>query len=82
MSDVLTQVIDLFQQKFKPAQSSSDATDFLDTDEIHSAIAKIAPGVNISKEDVFEALKNAGYQFTAEPGKMNFNLKWMLIKQY
>ena len=79
---MLEHIIELFQQKYKPAASIQDATDFLDTNEVHAAIEKLIPESGITKKQVFKALIEADYSYTAEPDKMNFNLKWMLIKQY
>lgn len=82
MDDLLNQVIELFKQKYTPAKSVEEATDFLDTNEIFTAIENIAPGSGIEKETLFELLSQEGYIFAAEPNKINFNLKWLLIKQY
>ena len=82
MDDLLNQIIEMFKQKYAPAMSIAEATDFLDTEEIFSTIEKIAPGSGIKKEELFELLQNAGYTFAPEPNKINFNLKWLLIRKY
>lgn len=82
MDTLLDQIITLFSEKYAPASNIVMATDFLDTEEVYAAIKKLVPETNIKPIDVFEALQNAGYRFNAEPCKMNFNLKWMLIKQF
>lgn len=82
MDDLLQQIIELFKQKYAPAKTIVEATDFLDTEEIFTTIDKIAPGSGIEKEHLFEVLQSEGYIFAPEPNKINFNLKWLLIKQY
>jgi hypothetical protein len=82
MDDTLNNVIGIFAEKFAPTDDIANATDYLDTLEVHSAILKLIPECSITAQQVFEALEQKGYLFNAEPGKMNFNLKWMLIRMY
>lgn len=66
------------QQSFKPAKSYETATHWFTTDEVYSAIKRIDPSSEISKDDVFQAMTDAGYKFQNRPGSSGLDFRWML----
>lgn len=70
--------IDALQQTFLPALTEVETTHWFSTDEIYDAIKKISPGASISKEDVYDAMIEAGFRFQCRPGALALDFKWML----
>lgn len=70
--------IDALQQTFLPALTEAETTHWFSTDEIYDAIKKISPGASISKEDVYDAMIEAGFRFQCRPGALALDFKWML----
>ena len=61
-----------------PALTETETTHWFSTDEIYDAIKKISPGASISKEDVYDAMIEAGFRFQCRPGALALDFKWML----
>jgi len=74
----LAEMMELFQDKFAPCKSIDQATAFLSTDEIHSAMLRVHPACGVQKKDVYDILKQSGYKLSVELNKFSFSLKWML----
>ena len=70
--------IDALQQTFLPALTEAETTHWFSTDEIYDAIKKISPGASISKEDVYDAMIEAGFRFQCRPGALALDFKCML----
>lgn len=79
-SQFLAQIIAKFSTWYAPATDIAQATDFLSTAEIVEALNQLHPGAEIDNKLVFDALSEAGYQYCPDPGKMTFQLKWMIIR--
>ena len=63
---------------FRPAPDAHHVTHWLTTDEVYDAICKIDPAAQINKEQVFQALTDAGYQFQNRPGSSGIEFRWMM----
>lgn len=69
--------IDALSKKFKPALSPSDTTHWFSTEEVRMAILEIDPSVKVNNQNIFDALHQAGYDFTSQPGSYGLHFKWM-----
>lgn len=63
---------------FKSAVDARHSTHWFTTDEVYDAIRRIDPGVQISKEQVHQAMLDAGYQYRNRPGSSGLDFRWML----
>ena len=79
-TEFITQIIDQFSTWYAPATDIAKATDFLSTAEIAEALNQIHPGAKVNDEQIFDALSAAGYHYAPAPGKMTFQLTWMIIR--
>lgn len=80
-SEFLNQIISQFSNWYQPAADISEATDFFSTSEIVEALNQFHPGAKVNPENVYDMMTNAGYSFVPDPGKMTFQLKWMIIRR-
>jgi len=80
-SEFLTQIISQFSTWYAPATDIAHATDFLTTTEIVEALNQFHPGAKVNDEQIFDALSAAGYHYAPAPGKMTFQLTWMIIRK-
>ena len=62
---------------FRPADTQN-ATHWFTTDEVYEAIRSVDPGANISKEQVYQAMLDAGYRYSVKPGAHGVDFRWML----
>ena len=62
---------------YRPASAPAEATHFFSTPEVVDAIRSIDPSAKISVEQVFSALRHAGFQFCNRPGAQGLEFKWM-----
>ena len=62
---------------YRPASAPTEATHFFSTAEVVDAIRGIAPSARIDYEQVFSALRDAGYKFCNRPGAHGLEFKWM-----
>lgn len=62
---------------YRPASTPAETTHFFSTPEVVDAIKNIDPSAKISVEQVFSALRNAGFQFCNRPGAQGLEFKWM-----
>lgn len=53
---------------YRPASAPAEATHFFSTAEVVDAIKEIDPSAKVSPEQVFSALRDAGYEFCNRPG--------------
>lgn len=65
------------QTTYCPAHAPADATHFFSTAEVVDAIKEIDPSAKISPEQVFSALRDAGFDFCNRPGAHGLEFKWM-----
>lgn len=79
-SEFFSQIIEQFSSWYAPASDISKATDFLSTGEIAEALNQFHPGAKVNEEQIFQAMTDAGYRYCPDPGKMTFQLKWMIIR--
>lgn len=63
---------------FKPAFDARHTTHWFTTDEVYDAIRRIDPGANINKEQVHQAMHDAGYRYQNRPGSSGIDFRWML----
>ncbi len=63
---------------FKPTPDARHATHWFTTDEVYDAIRRIDPGAQISKEQVHQAMLDAGYKYQNRPGSSGLDFRWML----
>lgn len=70
--------IEALKQTFLPAVSEAETTHWFSTDEVYDAIKKISPGAGITKEEVYDAMVDAGFRFQCRPGALALDFKWML----
>ena len=62
---------------YRPASAPAEATHFFSTAEVVDAIKEIEPSAKVSPEQVFSALRDAGYEFCNRPGAHGLEFKWM-----
>ena len=62
---------------YRPASAPTEATHFFSTAEVVDAIRGIDPSARIDYEQVFSALRDAGYKFCNRPGAHGLEFKWM-----
>ena len=62
---------------YRPAPAPTEATHFFSTAEVVDAIRGIDPSARIDYEQVFSALRDAGYKFCNRPGAHGLEFKWM-----
>ena len=62
---------------YRPASAPAEATHFFSTTEVVDAIRGIDPSAKVSPEQVFFALRDAGYEFCNRPGAHGLEFKWM-----
>lgn len=63
---------------FKPAPDARHTTHWFTTDEVYDAILRIDPGVHITKDQVHQAMHDAGYQYQNRPASAGLDFRWML----
>lgn len=80
-NDFLAEILEQFASWYAPAADISEATDFLSTAEIVEALNQFHPGAQVDPTQVFKLMTDAGYRYTPDPGKMTFQLKWMIIRK-
>lgn len=66
------------QTTFRPASDARHATHWFSTDEVHAAIKSIDPSASISKDQIFDAMVDAGFKFQNRPGASGCDFRWML----
>lgn len=71
-----------FQKWYSPAETIDKATDFFSTADIVDAIRQLDPSSKINPEDIFKLLTDEGYTYAPDPGKLTFQLRWMLIRNF
>ena len=66
------------QVTFKPAFDARHTTHWFTTDEVYTAIKKLDPSADISRDDIFSAMTDAGFNFQNRPGASGCDFRWML----
>ena len=64
------------QTTYRPASAPADATHFFSTAEVVDAIRDIDPSAKICNTQVFDALRQAGFDFCNRPGAHRVEFKW------
>ncbi len=65
------------QMTYRPASTPAEATHFFSTTEVVNAIRGIDPSAKVSPVQVFDALRQAGFDFCNRPGAHGLEFKWM-----
>lgn len=65
-------------RSYEPALTPSYATHWFSTDEVVDAIRDIDPSAKVSKEQMFQALSDAGYKYGIKPGSQGLMFRWMM----
>lgn len=65
------------QVTYRPASAPAEATHFFSTEEVVQAIKEIDPSATVAPTQVFEALRQAGFDFCNRPGTQGLTFKWM-----
>ncbi len=76
------EILEKFQKWYSPTESIDQATDMFSTDEIVEALNQFDPSLQIDPNSIFEFMTGLGYKYTPDPGKLTFQLKWMLIRKF
>ncbi|MBV5334368.1 MAG: hypothetical protein JZU49_01000 [Sulfuricurvum sp.] len=79
-SEFLNQVISQFSKWYSPAATIADATDFYSTSEIVEALNQFNPGAKVNEEQIYQSMIDSGYQYAPAPGKLTFQLKWLIVR--
>ena len=69
--------VDALAVRFRPALSPADTTHWFSTEEVVSAIRQIDPSAKVDATQVFQALRNAGYDFCNRPSAQGLAFRWM-----
>lgn len=75
-----SQIIDQFLDYFEPAQTIADATDFLSTNEVCEAMNQFVAQNIVQPEQVYELMTANQFNYAPDPNKIQFQLKWLLIR--
>ena len=62
---------------YRPASAPVEATHFFSTAEVIDAIRDIDPSAKICNTQVFDALRQAVFDFCNRPGAHGLEFKWM-----
>lgn len=62
---------------YKPASTPAETTHWFSTEEVVTAIKQIDPSAKVDATQVFNALRNAGYDFCNRPSSQGLQFKWM-----
>lgn len=81
-NSINSDILESFQKWYSPAETLDQATDFLSTDEITEAINQFDPSSQVQPENIYQLMTGAGYKYSPDPGKMTFQLKWLLIRKF
>jgi hypothetical protein len=76
------ELLDKFQNWYQPAADISACTDLLSTEEIVQALKQFDPSMEINPVLIFKFMTGMGFNYTPDPGKLTFQLKWMLIRKF
>jgi hypothetical protein len=77
----LQQYIDVLLDVYRPAAPQEEATHFFSTDEIFDAIKSLNPGVEMSKNELYDAMLNAGFIFKPRRGTSGIDFRWLLVQK-
>lgn len=62
---------------YRPSRTPQEATHWFSTHEVADAIRQIDPSAKVDENQVFQALRDAGYDFCNRPGSQGLQFKWM-----
>ena len=71
-------IMNLFNENFRPVSDIADATDFFTTSEIRNSIVDINPDTEVSTDQIIAFLQDNQYHYIPEPGKLSLHFKWMV----
>lgn len=66
---------------FAPATDPARATHWLTTEEVVKAIKELDPSAQVSQDEIFRALWDAGYRFGQRPCAQGLSFRWMMIEK-
>lgn len=69
------------QATYRPAPDVRHTTHWFTTDEVYEAIKQLDPSADISKDQIFQAMTEAGFHFQNRPGSSGCNFRWMLTEK-
>lgn len=64
-------------KSYKPARTPAETTHWFTTDDVIAAISEIDPSAKVKASQVFNALRDAGYDFCNRPGSQGVSFRWM-----
>lgn len=70
--------ISALQATYRPASDPQHVTHWFTTAEVYEAIKQLNPSADISKEQIFQAMAEAGFRFQNRPGASGCEFRWML----
>lgn len=62
---------------YRPARTPQETTHWFSTHEVADAIRQIDPSAKVDENLVFQALRDAGYDFCNRPGSQGLQFMWM-----
>lgn len=66
---------------YRPARTPAEVTHWFSTEEVVAAIKEFDPSAKVSSAQIFEALRQAGYEFCNRPGSQGMSFKWMFFEK-
>ena len=78
MSEIANSYIEVLLQTFAPAQNERETTHWFSTDEVFEAIKRIDPATEATKDEIYNAMMDAGFRYQCRPGALALDFKWML----
>lgn len=66
------------QATYRPAPDVRHTTHWFTTNEVYEAIKQLDPSADISREQIFRAMTEAGFHFQNRPGASGCEFRWML----
>ena len=74
----ISRFISALESSFEAVHSPKDVTHWFSTDDVVDAIKDINPGANVSREQVYHALLQEGFEYGAKPGTQGLQFRWMM----
>ena len=81
MNKDLSPYINAILTRFRPTETSAEATHRFSTSEVREAIKQLNPGIDASEADVYNAMTEAGFSFDTAPGAQSLRFQWLLVEK-
>lgn len=72
--------LDSLMESYRPTGDVEEATHFFSTDEVFDAIKQLNPGAEITKNEIFDALIDAGFIFRTRRGASGLDYRWLFVQ--